>query len=108
MSRVLRYVAIPVVKVYFSGLTRRRLQIPQLYLHHEASAKEPPSILKGFSDVTLEPGQSTFVKIQLNRFDLSVWDVVGQSWARPSADSTWGISIGASSRDFRLNGVIPI
>ena len=79
-----------------------------MYLHHEASANEPPSILKGFSDVTLEPGTSKTVKLQLNRFDLSVWDVVGQSWVRPSAESTWGISIGASSRDFRLEDTISI
>ncbi|KZV64672.1 glycoside hydrolase family 3 protein [Peniophora sp. CONT] len=83
-------------------------EIPQLYLHHEASANEPPSILKGFSDVSLSPGASKTVKLQLNRFDLSVWDVVGQSWVRPSAESTWGLSIGASSRDFRLNGTISI
>ncbi|KZV61087.1 glycoside hydrolase family 3 protein [Peniophora sp. CONT] len=83
-------------------------EIPQLYLHHETSANEPPSILKGFSDVSLAPDESKTVKLQLNRFDLSVWDPVGQSWVRPSADSTWGLSIGASSRDFRLNGTISI
>ena len=73
-------------------------QIPQLYIHHPAAANEPPSILKDLSDVTLEPGASATVAIQLSRFDLSIWSAAGQSWVRPGADSTWGVSVGASSR----------
>ncbi|KIJ61677.1 glycoside hydrolase family 3 protein [Hydnomerulius pinastri MD-312] len=80
-------------------------EIPQLYLHHPASANEPPSILKGFTNIELEPGQTGRASITLSRYDLSIWDVVRQGWARPNG--TINFSVGASSRDFRLSGSIP-
>ncbi|KAI9459354.1 glycoside hydrolase superfamily [Boletus coccyginus] len=81
-------------------------EVPQLYVHHPASANEPPSILKGFTNVVLEPGQTAQASITLSRYDLSIWDVVRQGWAKP--DGTIAFSIGASSRDFRLQGTIPL
>ena len=66
---------------------------------------EPPSILKGFTNIELEPGQTGHASITLSRYDLSIWDVVRQGWAKPNGTITF--SIGASSRDFRLNGTIP-
>ncbi|OAX34984.1 glycoside hydrolase family 3 protein [Rhizopogon vinicolor AM-OR11-026] len=80
-------------------------EVPQLYLHHSPSAGEPPSVLKGFTNVEVSPGQSASVSITLSRYDLSVWDVVRQGWAKPEGTITF--SVGASSRDFRLNGTIP-
>ncbi|KAH7924412.1 glycoside hydrolase family 3 protein [Leucogyrophana mollusca] len=80
-------------------------EIPQLYLHHDASVGEPPSVLKGFTNVEVAPGQTAPVSITLSRYDLSVWDVVRQGWAKP--EGTISFSIGASSRDFRLTGTIP-
>lgn len=80
-------------------------QIPQLYIQHPASAGEPPSILKGFADVNLKPGQQQQVTLTLSRYDLSTWDVVTQSWRRPVG--TINLAVGASSRDFRLHGSIP-
>jgi beta-glucosidase len=67
---------------------------------------EPPSVLRGFTDVDLQPGESKIVSITLSMYDLSIWDVVGQSWMR--APGTYSLSIGASSRDFRLNGTLPL
>ncbi|KAF9239474.1 glycoside hydrolase superfamily [Melanogaster broomeanus] len=80
-------------------------EIPQLYVHHPASAMEPPSVLKGFTNVEIWPGQTQSVSITLSRYDLSIWDVVRQGWAKPAG--TIGFSVGASSRDFRLTGTIP-
>ncbi|KAH7924411.1 family 3 glycoside hydrolase [Leucogyrophana mollusca] len=80
-------------------------EIPQLYLHHPASAMEPPSILKGFTNIELSPGETQKSSITLSRYDVSIWDVVRQGWARPNG--TIAFSVGASSRDFRLNGTIP-
>ncbi|KAG6374229.1 glycoside hydrolase superfamily [Boletus reticuloceps] len=81
-------------------------EIPQLYLHHPTSAMEPPSILKGFTNVELQPGQTCQASITLSRYDLSIWDVVRQGWAKPNG--TIDFSVGASSRDFRLSGAIPL
>ncbi|KAH7908219.1 family 3 glycoside hydrolase [Hygrophoropsis aurantiaca] len=80
-------------------------EIPQLYLHHPASAMEPPSILKGFTNIELSPGETGKASITLSRYDVSIWDVVRQGWARP--EGTIAFSVGVSSRDFRLNGTIP-
>lgn len=44
--------------------------------------------------------------ITLSRYDLSVWDVVRQGWAKPKGKITF--SVGASSRDFRLKGTVPV
>jgi len=80
--------------------------IPQLYVHHPASAGEPPSVLKGFTNIELLPGETGQASVTLSRYDLSVWDVVRQGWAKPNGTITF--SVGASSRDFRLNGTIPV
>jgi Fibronectin type III-like domain len=76
-----------------------------LYLHYPVRAEEPPSVLRGFTDVDLQPGESKVVSITLSRYDLSIWDVVSQSWIR--AHGTYSLSVGASSRDLRLKGKIP-
>ena len=81
-------------------------QISQVYLHFPVGAGEPPSVLRGFTDVELWPGESRSVNVSLSRYDLSVWDVPSQSWMR--ALGTYSLSVGASSRDFRLNGTLPL
>ncbi|KAG1875716.1 glycoside hydrolase family 3 protein [Suillus subluteus] len=80
-------------------------EIPQLYIHHPSSACEPPSVLKGFTNVEIAPNDTKPVSIILSRYDLSIWDVVAQGWRKP--DGQISFSVGASSRDFRLWGVIP-
>ncbi|KAJ7034682.1 glycoside hydrolase family 3 protein [Mycena alexandri] len=80
--------------------------VPQLYLHMPASAGEPPSLLKGFTNVEVLPQEQKKVSITLSRYDLSFWDTVAQGWRRPNG--TIGVSIGTSSRDVRLSGNITI
>ncbi|KAI0041683.1 glycoside hydrolase family 3 protein [Auriscalpium vulgare] len=79
-------------------------EIPQLYVNHPASAGEPPAVLRGFTDVSLKPGEAKKVTLTLSRYDLSVWDVVSQSWRRP--EGTIRLTVGASSRDERLKSKI--
>ncbi|KAG1807782.1 glycoside hydrolase family 3 protein [Suillus subaureus] len=80
-------------------------EIPQLYIHHPSSACGPPSVLKGFTNVEIGPYDTKPVSIILSRYDLSIWDAVAQGWRKP--DGQISFSVGASSRDFRLWGVIP-
>ena len=82
------------------------MQIPQLYVHFPAGVGEPPSVLRGFSDVLLDPRQGETVIITLSRYDLSVWDTGAQGWRKP--DGKFTFSVGTSSRDFRLKGNIPL
>ncbi|CAA7264066.1 unnamed protein product [Cyclocybe aegerita] len=81
-------------------------EIPQLYLNFPASAGEPPLVLRGFADVFLGPGKSRTLTITLSRYDLSIWDVEKQGWRKPSGQ--FGVVIGASSRDARLRGTVPV
>jgi hypothetical protein len=80
--------------------------IPQLYVEYPSGSGEPPKVLRGFTDVTLQPGQTQTVTITLSRFDLSIWDVPSQSWMR--AAGTYNLAIGSSSRALSLNGQLPI
>ena len=77
-----------------------------MYTSPPASAKSAPFNLKGFDSVFLAPGESATVSMALARIDFAVWDVVSQSW-QISAGET-GISVGASSRDFRLSGTLSL
>jgi hypothetical protein len=81
------------------------LQIPQLYVNMPASAGEPPSLLKGFTNIELQAGEKKSATINLSRYDLSIWDTVAQGWRRPQG--TIRVTVGASSRDGRLEGTIP-
>jgi Fibronectin type III-like domain len=60
---------------------------------------EPPSVLRGFTDVGLQPGESKTVNVTLSRYDLSAWDVPSQTWVR--APGMYSVSVGVTSRDFR-------
>lgn len=98
----------PMFDVTFNVKNTGRLQgteIPQLYVQFPWNSGEPPNVLRGFTDVTLQPGQMQSLTISLSRYDLSVWDVPSQSWLR--AAGTYSVAVGASSRDFRLNAQIP-
>ena len=81
-------------------------EIAQVYLHFPVSAGEPPSVLRGFADLELQPGEGMSLTLCLSYYDLSTWDVVHQSWMR--ANGTYSVSVGASSRDIRLNGNLPL
>jgi len=91
---------------FFYGDDNADKQIAQLYLHFPAQAGEPPSVLRGFTDVELQPGESTRTFITLSRYDLSIWDVSSKSWVRSMG--TYTLSVGGSSRDFRLKCTIPL
>ncbi|KAG2356919.1 glycoside hydrolase family 3 protein [Suillus spraguei] len=80
-------------------------EIPQLYIHFPSSAGEPPSVLRGFTNVEISPYNTAQVSITLSRYQLSIWDVIAQGWCKPNGQIMF--SIGASSRDFRLRGGIP-
>jgi len=79
-------------------------ETPQLYLRFPASSGEPPQTLKGFTDVSLEPGEIRQTQITISKYDLSYWDVVGQGWRKPNG--TIGVLISQSSRNVMLEGSI--
>ena len=77
--------------------------VPQLYV---GIPDAPVRQLRGFERVPLEAGETKVVTFPLTRRDLSVWDVVAQEWRLQRAE--YGLWIGASSRDLKLNGTLVI
>ncbi|KAK4165657.1 putative beta-glucosidase M [Cladorrhinum sp. PSN259] len=85
-------------------------EVAQLYIGVPGAEDEedtPIRQLRGFDKVgPLVPGQQREVSFELTRRDLSVWDVVAQQWRmRRGKYKLW---VGASSRDFRVNGVLEV
>lgn len=82
-------------------------EVAQLYISlPTGGAAVPPKQLRGFSKISLEAGASGTVSFNLRRKDLSHWDVPTQNWNVPKG--SFGVSIGASSRDLRLTGSLEV
>jgi beta-glucosidase len=81
-------------------------EVVQLYVSYPDSVGEPPRQLRGFEKISLDVGESTMVNFDLLRKDLSYWDVVSQNWV--IANGTYGIYVGSSSRDLRLQQTINV
>jgi len=76
-------------------------EVAQLYLQFPPSAGEPPLQLKGFQKTRiLQPNECTKVEIFLRPRELSVYEV-GKGWT--VVPGPFGIAIGSSSRDWRLD-----
>ncbi|KAF2158784.1 glycoside hydrolase family 3 protein [Zasmidium cellare ATCC 36951] len=81
-------------------------EVAQLYVSYPTAASQPPKQLRGFEKVTLQPGEEQSVSFALRRRDLSYWDVEAQKWA--IAEGTYGVHVGASSRDLKSEGTIVV
>ena len=79
---------------------RAGAEVAQLYLSFPPAAGEPPRVLRGFSKVQLDAGATREVSLSLAPRDFSVWDATAHAWAVQRG--TFGVSVGASSRDIRL------
>jgi len=78
-------------------------EIAQLYIGIPGG---PVRQLRGFSKVGIEPGQTVPVEFDLLRRDLSTWDVGAQKWNLQQG--SYGVWVGASSRDLRLNCTLTV
>ena len=82
--------------------SRTGYEVPQMYLAFPASAGEPPLQLKGFTKVSLAPGQTAPITFTVTDRDLSIWDVSVNAFVAQSG--TFGVSVGASSQNILLTG----
>jgi beta-glucosidase len=67
---------------------------------------QPPSQLKGFDKVALNPGQTRHVRLKLNARSFAYWDTDTHGWKVMSG--TYRIMVGSSSRDFALQDSLQI
>jgi beta-glucosidase len=81
---------------------RAGTEVVQLYLEMPSTdVSEPPRQLKGFRKVDLAPGESQPIVFLLDTRAMSHWDTKAQAWS--ASVGTYGIDVGASSRDIRLS-----
>jgi beta-glucosidase len=82
-------------------------EIIQLYVRDvESSAFRPEKELKGFSKVSLEPGEITDVQFKLGKRAFAYYDTGLSSWHVETG--VFEILVGASSRDIRLTASVMV
>jgi len=76
--------------------------VVELYLGFPSTADipQPPAQLKGFAKVTLKPGQTRRIGLELNARAFSYWDTNTHGWK--IMPGTYRVMVGSSSRDFQL------
>jgi beta-glucosidase len=79
---------------------RTGAEVAQVYLTDPAATGEPPKQLKGFSKITLRPGERRHLRFTLDRRAFSVWDSATQGWT--VVPGRFRISVGDSSRNLPL------
>lgn len=80
-------------------------EVAQLYLGIPGEGT-PAKQLRGFEKPLIAAGETTTVKFELTRRDLSVWDVEAQKWLLQQGD--YAVFVGRSSRDLPLTGTLTI
>ncbi|KAF4471291.1 beta-glucosidase [Fusarium albosuccineum] len=80
--------------------------VPQLYLRlpgESGQGTTPNAVLRGFEKVYLEPGERRTVVFDLNRRDISYWDIILQQWTIGAGEIQ--AHVGFSSRDFQATSL---
>jgi beta-glucosidase len=73
-------------------------EVPQVYLK-VPDPEEPPQRLVGWEKVSLNPGETKHISIDVSGRMQSVWDEASHQWKFIPASE---VHVGASSRDIRL------
>ncbi|WP_243076390.1 glycoside hydrolase family 3 C-terminal domain-containing protein [Microbacterium sp. SS28] len=83
---------------------RAGAETPQVYVGKLPTTvvETAPKQLAGFTKVSLEPGESKTVTVELARQSFSYWDSYTDQWVTPRGDVD--VLVGASSGDIRLEG----
>lgn len=80
-------------------------EIAQLYIHRQTQGMfRPEQELKGFTKVSLAPGEEREVAISLNDRSFALWSIAEKDWV--VEPGVYELRIGASSRDIRLTGTL--
>ncbi|MDD4993195.1 MAG: glycoside hydrolase family 3 C-terminal domain-containing protein [Paludibacter sp.] len=84
--------------------TKAGEEVAQLYINTPSTLVRPIKQLKGFSRITLQPGEKKTVSFKLKYEDLQYYDVVSRSFKVESGSVN--LSVGSSSQDIRLSTTI--
>jgi beta-glucosidase len=87
--------------------TRAASEVVQLYVHDgHASVERPEKELKAFAKVALAPGETKTVSMDLKARSFAFYSPEKHAWLVEPGE--FGILVGSSSRDIRLDGIFPI
>jgi beta-glucosidase len=78
-------------------------EVAQLYLHIPGG---PERVLRGFEKKLLQPGEEAEVTFELNRRDMSSWDVARQAWVLQRGE--YGVMVGKSVLDIQARGKLTV
>jgi beta-glucosidase len=82
---------------------REGAEIAEVYVGDpQAGIPRPLKELKGFGKVTLKAGETKTVNVKLDRRAFSYYDAAKHAWIAPPGE--YGILVGSSSADIRLQG----
>jgi beta-glucosidase len=82
-------------------------EVAQLYVHDEyASVVRPLKELKAFARISLEPGKTHAIEIELERDAFAFYDVGERMWT--VEPGRFEIMVGSSSEDIRLRGILDL
>jgi beta-glucosidase len=82
-------------------------EVVQVYVSPGSSSVErPPRELKGFTKVTLKPGETRQVTVQLRPTALAYYDANSKKWRAEAGK--YKIQAGASCRDIRLESLVTL
>jgi beta-glucosidase len=83
--------------------TREGAEVAQVYVaDSHAPVPRPPKELKNFAKVSLLSGETKQLSVLLDRHSFSYYDVAKHDW--DAAPGEFGILVGSSSTDIRLQG----
>ena len=79
-------------------------EVVQLYLGLPSTrtVPQPPSALKRFEKILLEPGETSHVRFELDKRALSYWNTKTHDWE--VLPGTYQVKVGSSSRDLPIQG----
>jgi beta-glucosidase len=81
--------------------------VAQVYVADDhTSVSHPAKQLKGFSRVTLKPGETQHVTVPLDARAFAYYDVAAKKWA--IAPGNFGVLVGESSSDIALTGSVAV
>jgi len=78
-------------------------EVAQLYLHIPGG---PERVLRGFEKKLLQPGEEVEVTFELNRRDMSTWDVAKQTWVLQSGE--YEVMVGKSVLDIQMRSTLTV
>ena len=85
---------------------RAGAEVAQLYLSSPEAADEAPKQLKGFTKVSLQPGERRELTFALDRQDFATWSDAAGGWT--VFPGRYTVQVGAASDDLHLRGQVAI